>query len=181
MVESTTTSITPATHAVRHSVGGDDPLIAPLLGHHTQHEVGGADIVAVGEYDPNKHVTVDLDDTGSGDHTNNVAGYAVLAPAIDKVINLPVGDIYNLGITFTYHKTGAPSTSYFKIYRNGAAVGTQRTNNGAGGITTSEIIGEWVNGDHLQIYAYNNASATSHAYDLKVYGGGAIQVVPTWT
>ena len=43
MVNSHTTSITPAQHATRHSVGGADPLVDPLLLHHTQHEAGNTD------------------------------------------------------------------------------------------------------------------------------------------
>jgi len=46
MVESQVTTLTPATHADRHVNGGVDPLIAPLLPHHAQHEAGGADPVS---------------------------------------------------------------------------------------------------------------------------------------
>ena len=46
MVDSQVTSITPATHADRHVIGGADPLIAPLLSHHAQHEAGGADQIS---------------------------------------------------------------------------------------------------------------------------------------
>jgi len=46
MVESQVTSLTPATHADRHKTTGADPLVAPLLAHHTQHEAGGADEIA---------------------------------------------------------------------------------------------------------------------------------------
>ena len=47
MVDSQVTAITPATHASRHSVGGDDPLVTPVLidPHHTTHETGGSDVV----------------------------------------------------------------------------------------------------------------------------------------
>ena len=45
MVKSETTSITPATHAARHVVGGADPLINPLLLHAARHAPGGADPV----------------------------------------------------------------------------------------------------------------------------------------
>ena len=47
MVKSDTTSITPATHADRHSVGGVDPLVNPLLVHHTRHEGGGDDVITI--------------------------------------------------------------------------------------------------------------------------------------
>jgi hypothetical protein len=50
MVKSQTTSITPAQHAARHVVGGADPLVAPLLPHHTEHEIGGADEIARSRY-----------------------------------------------------------------------------------------------------------------------------------
>jgi hypothetical protein len=43
MVVSQTTSITPSEHADRHSVGGADPLVNPLLLHASRHEAGGAD------------------------------------------------------------------------------------------------------------------------------------------
>lgn len=48
MVKSTTVSITPATHAANHVIGGSDPLINPILvtGHHATHEAGGSDGVA---------------------------------------------------------------------------------------------------------------------------------------
>lgn len=47
MVQSNTVSITPATHADRHSVGGEDPLVNPLLLHASRHEAGGDDEISV--------------------------------------------------------------------------------------------------------------------------------------
>ena len=48
MVDSQVTSITPATHADRHSVGGADPLVNPLLLHASRHELGGDDKITIG-------------------------------------------------------------------------------------------------------------------------------------
>jgi hypothetical protein len=45
MVESHVVSISPATHAARHVIGGADPLVDPLLLHASRHELGGADVV----------------------------------------------------------------------------------------------------------------------------------------
>jgi len=43
MVKSTVTTIVPPTHAEKHCVGGDDPLILPLVHHASTHEEGGVD------------------------------------------------------------------------------------------------------------------------------------------
>lgn len=47
MVKSQTTSITPATHAGRHVVGGVDPLIDPITttAHYATHQPGGSDAI----------------------------------------------------------------------------------------------------------------------------------------
>jgi len=43
MVKSTVTTIVPPTHAEKHCVGGDDPLILPLVHHADTHKEGGVD------------------------------------------------------------------------------------------------------------------------------------------
>lgn len=149
--------------------------------HHTTHEFGGTDVLSY--YDPNIGSGIVLDDTASGDHsrTGN-APYAVLTPAIDKVMNIPAGVTLDLGITFTQEEVSNSGTSYARIYRNGVAVGAERSaNHGASPKTSSEIISGWVNGDHLQIYGYHNVGGTMKVYAMKIYGSTTLPSDPTWT
>ena len=169
MVESQVVSITPAQHADAHRHGGTDPLTGDVR----------IDMI---QFDPNVNDTVTLDDTASGDHLTIGGAYGVLNPVIDKVINLPAGQTYDLGITFSMHEVSNLGTIKIKIYRNGAAVGTERSINFAGSpVSHSEVISGWVDGDHLQIYGYHNNGGNGKVYDMKIYGGGNLKIDPTWT
>jgi hypothetical protein len=64
MVNSSTTSITPATHAARHSIGGADPLVDPLLLHAARHDIGGVDEI------PNLAAHAARHEAGGADEVN---------------------------------------------------------------------------------------------------------------
>ena len=164
MVNSQVTSITPATHADRHSVGGADPLIAPLLPHHAQHETGGSDIVSVPAYIHHDY-TADNAILHSNDTIRSVT---VLAYQKFKEILLgSTPDEIRIYYYMDYISgTFANSCSY--IARNGVMVGTEHT-----GIVDEgfyEDISGWLPGDLLQIYCKLEAAGESRVKNMRVCG-----------
>ena len=68
-------------------------------------------------------------------------------------------------------KNASSETSYFKIYRNGSAVGTEKTVVGSTYTTVTDSVSGWVNGDKIQVYVHST-SGTYAAYikNFKVFG-----------
>ena len=100
MVDSHVTAITPATHADRHSVGGADPLVNPLVLHASRHIKGGIDEVA-----------------GVGDATiNNVSGSRVIGTVYHNT------DTNMMFVTVTADLTG--NGSYLTVFVDVAAACT---------------------------------------------------------
>lgn len=63
----------------------------------------------------------------------------------------------SLRISFKLIGGGAPQYTYAKIYRNGVAIGTERSTQSTSGTTfTEDISAAWAVGDLVQIYTYKN-------------------------
>ena len=126
MVQSSSISITPSEHAARHSHGGADPLVAPLLPHHTQHEIGGTDEIPPSRYLAN----VTGDRAWDGIYQNRGAE----ALYIGMYLMGGNGDTWNLqvenanpptvvvdtyicagGINYTTLRATVPSMSYYRL------------------------------------------------------------------
>ena len=138
MVNSGTISITPSKHADRHIVGGDDPLVNPLVLHASRHIKGGVDEVAgVGDASINNvggsrvlgtvyhntdtnmmFVTVTADLTGNGSFlTVYVDSAAACTTSIARTIN---HDNCHKNIFFV-----VPAGYYYKVVADGASASQQ--------------------------------------------------------
>lgn len=94
---------------------------------------------------------------------NSVTTYTKIAE-----LYLPRGG--TLRIKFSLGNNDGGVTAYGRIYRNGSAVGTERTTGASPLIDQSEDISGWAAGDLLQLYAKVSASSGSQqAGGLKVY------------
>lgn len=61
--------------------------------------------------------------------------------------------------TFRLRTTNVAGTAYGQIYRNGGAVGTERSTASTGGVVYDEDIGGWGAGNDLEIWAKNGAGS----------------------
>lgn len=68
-----------------------------------------------------------------------------------KVKEVTVNRTGTWSTSFTLKQSGG-TTAYGRIYRNGVAVGTERSESGTDYVTYSEDITGWLNGDKLQLY-----------------------------
>lgn len=112
--------------------------------------------------------------------SNPIAGPSILTPvtatSYTKYQEMYVPRGGTLRIVFSIVSNDGGRTVYGKIYRNGSAVGTERTNIGSQTYDISEDISGWSAGDLLQIYGKvspNNAG-THYTGFLKVYEGNSI-------
>lgn len=90
-----------------------------------------------------------------------------------KIAEMYIPRSGSLRIKFSLAGNDGGVTTYGRIYRNGSAVGTERTQSGAGSlIDQSEDISGWTAGDLLQLYSKVSAnSGTQQAGALKIYEG----------
>ena len=162
MVNSSSISITPSQHADRHVIGGDDPLVNPLLLHATRHNPGGDDEIA-----PILHTrTYGLSD---GVLVNSPASKTTTATSYVKLKEIVLQNTVPDTIRIKFSITGS-NFGYGRIYRNGVAVGVEREAN-SGTFHYSEDIAGWSVDDLLQVYGYRHATATSCTiFDVEVLG-----------
>ena len=67
--------------------------------------------------------------------------------------------------------SGAGQDAYGRIYRNGAAVGTERHTDSAVYVTYSEDIAGWAAGDLLQLYAHaKDGLSNFYVQNFRIYG-----------
>lgn len=98
-------------------------------------------------------------------------------------ITVPAGIISGtLRIKFAMNET-ASGTSYGKIYKNGVALGSQRSTLGATYTTYSEDLSDWQEGDTIELWAYHNAgSGNGNVKEFRVYCDyDTISIVPSVT
>jgi hypothetical protein len=82
-------------------------------------------------------------------------------------------------ITFYLKSTNSTNTVYGQIYRNGVAVGTQRSNanNSTNGLAYTEDIAGWNEGDVLEIYLWSTDTTATYAaalQDIYIYVAGDV-------
>lgn len=64
--------------------------------------------------------------------------------------------------------------AYGRIYRNGAGVGTERSENAGNWTTFSEDIAGWAVNDLCQLYAYAAAATAANVRNFRLYGSCGI-------
>lgn len=143
-----------------------------------------------------------LDSSGSVPFSNNV--WFIYGNSIRRLVDntgttLLTGDDTSVSVSNTVytksheirlHKTpssslkifftlgyGGGGTCYGQIYRDGAAVGTERTVS-AGSYSGSETIAGWSDGDYVQLYVKGTTSPWCSAYNFRILGTVNIQGVP---
>ena len=160
MVDSQVTAITPATHAERHSVGGADPLITPVLvdPHHTTHEIGGADEITTS-------YTITASDyiLFSNLENKTVAADGVYHKAKEIVLN--TGGTIRTAFDYTGGQAGQ---CLARVYKNGVAYGTERTAT-HGTVTYTEDLA-FAAGDLYQIYLFINGGHSGSISNMYVKG-----------
>jgi hypothetical protein len=82
-----------------------------------------------------------------------------------KVKEVIIGLPGTLRIDFQL-KSSSPYAAYGRIYKNGVAVGTERTTTSSIYVNFSEDIGGWSAGDLCQIYIKHPVAATAYTKDL---------------
>lgn len=83
-----------------------------------------------------------------------------------KVKEVRVGDAGTITVDFTLKNTVFGGTQYGRIYKNGVAVGTERSVGGTTTTTFSENITVAV-GDLIQLYSKYAGSSGGQLYDFK--------------
>ena len=170
MVNSQTTSITPAQHAGRHVIGGADPLVDPLLLHASRHEIGGADAISSG------YITSGTDIMIADNPVENYGSDTATYKKIKEIVlhSTPA----SIKLTFGLRSNVAGKTAYGRIYRNGAAVGTERTVVGTVPTAFEEIISGWSNGDLLQLYVHGDGSThRANCLEFRILGSSNVSQV----
>lgn len=74
-----------------------------------------------------------------------------------------------LRITFELKRTGL-GAAYGRVYRNGAAVGTERSNTSGTYVEYSEDISGWSDGDLVQVYFKAQSGSNTEVQNLKLKG-----------
>ena len=95
-----------------------------------------------------------------------------------KEIAIRVCPDSTLRLVFDLKTEDAGETVYGKIYRNGVAVGTERSHTGNTDWDTqsTEDIAGWSDGDLLQLYCYTTNGATGHCRSFKILYQKTIEV-----
>ena len=93
--------------------------------------------------------------------------YTTTSTSYAKLLELYVPKPGSLRIKFTLWSNSASVTAYARIYRNGIAIGTERSNTATNTIYSEDISG-WSPGDLLQIYAKVSASGTAYVGSIQV-------------
>lgn len=107
-------------------------------------------------------------------------GSSTDANAYTKLLEVRIPGGGALRVVFSLRVDNIGSTGYGRIYRNGAAVGTQRGTSSATAVQYSEDLSGWAAGDLLQIYGYNNSGyfAIVSAVSIQI-GESPIEFVTT--
>lgn len=97
-----------------------------------------------------------------------------------KEINLGAFSSGTLRIKFDLESLSGAYNVYGRIYKNGVAIGTERTVNTVGPTTFSEDISGWSPNDLIQIYAHSDGTHNETVLNFRIYGDSGILVaVPT--
>ncbi len=97
--------------------------------------------------------------------TNKYGGVTTTATAYTKLIEIQIPSKGDLRISFRLKGDGSATQVYARIYKNGAALGTQRNNNSASFVTYSQDFTGFAIGDLVQLYAYTTNGATPATVD----------------
>lgn len=99
--------------------------------------------------------------TSAAEETKTGAGYT-------KIKEFLCGGAGTFRITFDLRTLDVGQTAYGRIYRNGVAVGTERTTTSSTDVNFSEDISGWSVGDLCQLYIQSSSSNTAGASDFSV-------------
>jgi len=87
-----------------------------------------------------------------------------------KLKQTKIGRSGTYRIEFSLKTLGSQYPAYGRIYRNGAAVGTERSVTGTNYVVFSQDIGGWSVGDYIEIWGRtSDASATANVEWLQLY------------
>jgi len=140
-----------------------------LTDHKARHESGGADevdatgLVGAGEADFGAgDVLIGSNDT-TVEPDNSLTDYT-------KVREMFIGKGGTLRIKFDMRTENAAAMVYGRIYRNGAAAGTEQTSESETYATKSEDIAGWSPGDLVQLYVKTSSGAVGiHRKNFRIY------------
>lgn len=117
-------------------------------------------------------------ETGAGSSILETTTQAIVYTKV-KEVKL-VKDIANAKVTFNLKTNNALGTAYAKIYKNGVAIGTERSTTSTAYVAFSEEFSGWVKDDLIQIYAYiSNASYIAYVEEMRIYSVDAANLAKT--
>ena len=93
-------------------------------------------------------------------------------PALASYVKLKEIKILRAGgyrIKFDIRTSDTSFDAYAKIYKNGSAIGTERTNNSPSDVTFSEDLTGFISGDLIQIYVKATSTYTAYVNDFRIY------------
>ena len=118
------------------------------------------------------------------DSSDNEEYHVALAYIKEKEITIP-NDIFSndseLRIKFDLKSANGAVTVYGRIYRNGVAVGTERSTTSTSYVNFSEDISGWSAGDLIQLYTRTGSNGiVVYVQNFRVYGDMDIKSVIDW-
>lgn len=130
------TQIANRAHSDLQSIGADDHHTSPLVG---------------------TYASANVRNSNDTERTTDQATYTKI-----KEIELG-GDLQGVRVTWDL-KRGAGGNAYSKVYKNGSPVGVEKSTANAAYVGESDDLTGFVNGDLLQIYAYNSLGGANLTY-----------------
>ncbi len=102
----------------------------------------------------------------------------ITSTAYTKVKELTVTERGTISVIFSL-KTNAPTgiSAYGRIYRNGVAVGTEKSTSSQSYVNQTEVISGWVPGDKLQLYIKNALTSYTTYNDILVMNEKSGEIV----
>lgn len=91
----------------------------------------------------------------------SVGGASTTSTGYTKVAEMRIGSAGTIRVDFRLSIANAASTAFGRIYRNGVAVGTERSTTSTSLVTFTEAIAGWSRNDLIQLYV--RTSNASHA------------------
>jgi len=119
-------------------------------------------------FDDNVITGAKLEHTTAGDInvTDSTGTVAITNTSYAKAKELIVGRDGGARIVFTM-LANSGGTAYGKIYKNGVAIGTERSTTSSTYVTFSEDFTGFVQGDLIQLYMYRSVSVSADSNSLK--------------
>jgi len=119
---------------------------------------------------------------GATTRSSNDTQKSTTSSSYAKLKETKMGEpVKGVRIKFTLRTSNINYEAYGRIYRNGVAVGTERSTTSTGGEEFYEDFdAAWTTNDLIQVYAYRTGTATAYVLDFRFCYDRAIRSMGTW-